>query len=464
MPTPDARVLVVDDEPSMREYLDVLFTRAGFHVSCAASLAEFRTLLDGAGADVVISDFRLGADSGMDVLKHARNHPDCPEVIIITAFGTPSAAVAAMRQGAYDYIGKPFDNDEMVMLVERALDKHRLAHENRNLRASLAPAATWLVGTSSAMTEVWAVVDKVAATRATVLISGESGTGKEVIARAIHQRSPRAAAPFVPVNCGAIAEGVLESELFGHVRGAFTGAGSDHEGILVTAGEGTILLDEVGELPLGTQVKLLRVLQERTVKPVGASREVPFRARILAATNRKLEDEVAAGRFRQDLFFRLNVVSIEVPSLRQRADDIAALARYFLKRCAAELGRPTLTFSAEALALLARFPFPGNVRQLQNIVERAATLADSEVLGPESLPAPVRGVPDEPRAAPVTLPDGFSLDRHIDGIERQHLVEALRASGGSRMKAAQLLGLSFRSFRYRLAKHGLGDDPERVPS
>jgi two-component system response regulator PilR (NtrC family) len=458
----DQKVLVVDDEPSMREYLDVLLTRAGFQVSCAGSFSEFKAALDATGADVVISDYRLGAESGMDVLKHARAHPDCPEVIIITAFGTPSAAVAAMRQGAYDYIGKPFDNDEMVLLVERALDKHRLAHENRTLRASLSPAATWLVGTSPAMREVWKIVDKVASTRATVLISGESGTGKEVIARAIHQRSPRAAAPFVPVNCGAIAEGVLESELFGHVRGAFTGATGEHEGILVTAGDGTVLLDEVGELPLGTQVKLLRVLQERTVKPVGSSKEVPFNARILAATNRRLEEEVSAGRFRQDLYFRLNVVSIDVPPLRARSDDIPALARYFLRRFAVELGKPGLGFTPEALALLCRFQFLGNVRQLQNIVERAATLADGEVLGPESLPAGLRGEVEDPRATAVSLPDGFSLDRHIDAIERQHLVEALRVAGGTKMKAAQLLGLSFRSFRYRLAKHGFGDESERA--
>ncbi len=452
-----ARILIVDDELSIREFLEVLLGRAGHAVESTDSLEGARALLGAHPFELVISDFRLGDQSGIDVLKAARALTPPPEVIIITAYGTPASAVQAMRQGAYDYIAKPFDNDELMLLVDRALEKSRLSEENRQLRATLLPRAEYYVGTSPAMREVWSLVEKVAQAKSTVLITGESGTGKEVVARAIHARSPRAALPFVPVNCGALAEGVLESELFGHVRGAFTGAASDRTGILVSAGDGTVLLDEVGELPPATQVKLLRVLQERRVKPVGSSREVPFEARVLAATNRRLEDEVKAGRFREDLLFRLNVINIELPPLRARSEDIPMLATYFLGRVAEELGRPGLHFTEDTIALLKAYPFTGNVRQLQNIVERAATLSDSETLGPESLPPGVRGASDSVGAAQVQIGEGFSLERHLDELERRFLQESLRRSGGVKMKAAQLLGLTFRSLRYRLAKHGLGD-------
>jgi two-component system, NtrC family, response regulator PilR len=452
-----ARILVVDDELSIREYLEVLLSRSGHVVEVAESVEIARGLLASRSYDLAISDFRIGTESGIDVLKAARALSPPPEVIIITAYGTPASAVQAMRQGAYDYISKPFDNDELVLLVDRALEKSRLTEENRQLRATLLPRAEYYVGTSPAMRQVWTLVDKVAQAKSTVLITGESGTGKEVVARAIHARSPRATSPFVPVNCGALAEGVLESELFGHVRGAFTGAAAERTGILVSAGDGTVLLDEVGELPLGTQVKLLRVLQERRVKPVGSSREVPFEARVLAATNRKMDEEVKAGRFREDLLFRLNVINIELPPLRSRREDIRMLATYFLGRVAEELGRPGLHFTEETLKILEAYSFTGNVRQLQNIVERAATLSDTEELGPDSLPPGVRGTSETLASADVQIGEGFSLERHLDGLERRFLQESLRLSGGVKMRAAQLLGLTFRSLRYRLAKHGLGD-------
>jgi two-component system, NtrC family, response regulator PilR len=458
-----ARILIVDDESSIREYLEVLLGRAGHAVDVAGTLELARTALASRSYELVISDFRLGQDSGIDVLKAARALAPPPEVIIITAYGTPASAVQAMRQGAYDYISKPFDNEELMLLVDRALEKSRLFEENRALRATLLPRADYYLGTSPAMRQVWALVDKVAQAKTTVLISGESGTGKEVVARAIHARSPRAASPFVPVNCGALAEGVLESELFGHVKGSFTGAAADRTGILVSAGDGTVLLDEVGELPLGTQVKLLRVLQERRVKPVGSSREVPFEARILAATNRRLDDEVVSGRFREDLLFRLNVINIELPPLRARHEDIRPLTQYFLGRVAKELERPGLHFTEETLAVLEGYAFTGNVRQLQNIVERAATLSDGDALLPESLPPSVRGATEVPvaSASGVHIGDGFSLERHLDALERRFLQESLKRSGGVKMKAAELLGLTFRSLRYRLAKHGLGDRDEQ---
>jgi two-component system response regulator PilR (NtrC family) len=452
-----ADILIVDDEPSIREFLEVLLTKHGHRPRTAANLTETRAALAATVPDLVITDFRLGRESGLDVVKAARALPLPPEVIVVTAYGTPASAVEAMRQGAYDYVTKPFDNDELVLLVERAIEKRSLRAENRRLRTTALGANVFL-GQSPAMQQVWSIVQKVAPTRSTVLITGESGTGKEVVARAIHLESPRAAQPFLPVNCGALAEGVLESELFGHVKGAFTGATADREGILVAAGEGTVMLDEVGELPLGTQVKLLRVLQERKVKPVGSSREVPFEARIVAATNRRLEDEVKAGRFREDLLFRLNVITIEVPPLRQRREDIPALAQFFLERVAAELGRPRLRLSSDAVDVLQHYAFPGNVRQMQNVIERAATLSDDDELGPADLPPLVRGDPDTEGGPALQLPTAFSLERHLDSLERRYLQEALKRAGGVKMRAAELLGLSFRSFRYRLAKHGIALD------
>lgn len=455
-------ILVVDDELSMREYLDVLLTRAGHRVVTAATVPAAIVSLETGRVDLVITDMKLGAQSGLQVLKAARALPDPPEVIVITAYGTAETAVQAMREGAYDYIAKPFDNEELKLLVEKALEKRALVEENRKLKTSLAvgPGHAW-VSQSASMRSVWALVEKVAPSRSTVLIHGESGTGKELVARAIHYRGPRTGEPFLPINCAALNEGVLESELFGHMKGAFTGATQDRQGILVAAGEGTVFLDEIGEVPASMQVKLLRALQERTVKPVGGTQEIPFKARLVAATNKRLEDEVKAGKFREDLFYRLNVISIEVAPLRQRKDDIPLLANFFLDRMKQELARPGLRFSAEALAALQDYPFPGNVRQLQNIVERAATLSDTEVIGTEVLPPPVRGERPAPAgapgSAPVGLPPSFSLEHHLDAQERQYLEAALAKANGVKMRAAELLGLTFRSFRYRLAKHGLGD-------
>ena len=450
------RILVVDDELSMREYLELLLTKAGYEVRLAVAATDANALLNHEPFDLVISDMKLGSESGMTVLRTARALASPPEVILITAFGTPESAVEAMREGAYDYICKPFDNEELKLLAQKALEKRELKQENSALRRSLASkTGPSLVGNSPALQEIWRLIEKVAPARSTILITGESGTGKELVARAIHTSSPRAKHPFVPVNCSALAENLLESELFGHVKGAFTGALADRPGLLVSAGEGTVFLDEIGEISAPTQVKLLRVLQERQVKPVGSPREIAVNARIVVATNRKLETEVQAGRFREDLFYRLNVISLDLPPLRARSGDITLLARHFLARMAEELGRPGLVFTEPALSLLERYSFPGNVRQLQNMVERAATLADSDRLGPESLPASVRGIAEEGVTGEVALPPDFSLELHLDSSERRYLLAALERAGGVKTRAAELLGLTFRSFRYRLAKHGL---------
>ncbi|MGO9830756.1 MAG: sigma-54-dependent transcriptional regulator [Myxococcaceae bacterium] len=452
-----SRILVIDDELSMRQYLEVLLQRRGYDVVTAAGLVDARARLAEGKVDLVVSDMRLGEESGLQVLREVRERSTGTEVILITAFGTPAAAVEAMREGAYDYICKPFDNEEMTLLVQNALEKRALREENRALRESFG-GNLLMVGASEAMESVRALVRKVATSKSTVLVTGESGTGKELVARAIHFAGPRAGKPFVPVNCAALAEGVLESELFGHVKGAFTGAVSDRTGLLVSAREGTVFLDEIGELVPATQVKLLRVLQERTVKPVGSATEVPYEARVVVATNRKLEDEVKAGRFREDLFYRLNVITIDLPPLRTRPGDIPQLAESFLARMREELERPSLRFAPETLRLLETYPFPGNVRQLQNIIERAATLAESDQLGPETLPAALRGEAVQPLEGPAPeLAETFSLERYLDEAERRYLLEALRRADGVKTRAASLLGLTFRSFRYRLAKHGLAD-------
>ncbi|MBM7114122.1 sigma 54-interacting transcriptional regulator [Archangium primigenium] len=455
-------ILVVDDERSMRDVLEIMLSRAGHQVTCAEGVRKANEVLGATPVDLVITDMKLGASqSGMDVLRTARSLAEPPEVIVVTAFGTAVSAMEAMREGAYDYIGKPFDTEELLLLVHKALEKRALRRENLSLRAHLLPGAGLMaVGRGERMRAVRTLVDKVAPTRSTVLIHGESGTGKEVIAKEIHFKSPRASHPFLPINCAAVNEGVLESELFGHVKGSFTGATHDRAGLLVHAGEGTVFLDEIGDVPLATQVKLLRVLQERKVKPVGSSAEVPFQARILAATHRGLEAEVKAGRFREDLFYRLNVILIELPPLRERAEDIAPLAEHFLSLQRKALERPGLRFSPEALAILSSYSFPGNVRQLENVVERAATLADGDILTPASLPPSLRGeaMPGAAAtAADIMLGGGFSLERHMDEAERRYLVAALTQAGGVKTRAAELLGLTFRSFRYRLAKHGLSE-------
>ncbi len=455
-----ASVLVVDDEQSVRAVLELLFFRAGYDVATASGYEDAIGLLEHQPYDLIVTDYQLKGKTGLDLLKVALRRSQHPEVIVLTAYGTPESAVTAMRQGAYDYTTKPFNNDELLLLAERAIEKRRLAIEKRSLSASVTLRP--LIGNSQPMRELWTLIEKMAPARATVLITGESGTGKEIVARALHHLGPKSSSPFLPVNCGALAEGVLESELFGHMKGAFTGAVHDHTGLLVAARDGTVLLDEIGELTPGTQVKLLRVLQERAVRPVGGTKEIPFEARVLATTNRDLEAEVRTGRFRQDLLFRLNILTIALPPLRARREDIALLARFFLANSSAELGRPRLSFTEETMRLLAAYDFPGNVRQLQNIVARAATLSDSDSLGPESLPAAVRGEPDFAPDAPPEIPPDFSLERYLDDLEHRYLLEALDRARGVKTRAAELLGLSFRSLRYRLAKFALSDREEQT--
>ncbi|HZZ85788.1 MAG TPA: sigma-54 dependent transcriptional regulator [Anaeromyxobacteraceae bacterium] len=456
-----AAILVVDDERSMREFLEILLRKQGHEVSTAADLTSALLRVAAGDLDLVITDLRLGRDSGIDVLQEVKAISPATEVVVATAFASTDTAVQAMKLGAHDYLQKPFKLDELKLVVEKALEHRALVAENRVLRHRVGQrnGDQEILGSSAAIAEVRELVEKVAPTRTTVLIIGESGTGKEVVARAVHARGRRAADPFVAINCGAIPEGLIESELFGHQKGSFTGASEAKPGLFEVAGTGTLFLDEVGELPPAMQVKLLRALQERKARRVGGANDYAFGARIVAATNRDLEAEVRAGRFREDLFYRLNVIQLRMPPLRERREDLPLFLAHFLSRFAAEVGRPRAHLSPEAERLLLSYAYPGNVRELANVLERAVTLADSDEIVPALLPPAVRGAQLLPPAASAAaaLPEsGLDLQGHLDAIERRILEQALERTGGVKTEAAKLLSLTFRSLRYRLAKFGIG--------
>jgi two-component system response regulator PilR (NtrC family) len=455
-----ASVLVVDDEASMRELLEILLTKEGHRVSAAGDVAgALRRAAEGR-LDLVITDLRLGTESGIDVLRGVKERSPGTEVVMVTAFATAENAVQAMKLGAYDYVLKPFKLDELLLVVQKALEHRALLQENRVLRHRVGRprlARPEIIGRSAAIGEVRAVVEKVAPTRTTVLVTGESGTGKEVVARAIHEQGDRRDQPFVAINCGAIPEGLIESELFGHEKGSFTGATDAKAGLFEVAGSGTLFLDEVAELPPHLQVKLLRAVQERRVRRVGGKADIAVDARIVAATNRALEEEVRAGRFREDLFYRLNVIQLRMPPLRERREDVPLFLAHFLAQFAIETGKPDVRLSKDAERRLCEYDYPGNVRELANVVERAVTLADGPEISVRDLPPALRSPGDVAAPPPsAELPDGgLDLQAHLDGIERRLLEAALVQTGGVKTDAARLLSLTFRSLRYRLAKFGI---------
>ncbi len=455
-----AAILVVDDEQSIREMLEVYLGRQGHQVTCASSLADALILLRGKPFDLVLTDLRLGKDSGLSVLEAAHAAPTRTEVIVMTAFSTIETAVQAMRSGAYDYVQKPFNLDEVRILIDRALERRALVQENARLRSELGerPKNGLLIGKSEGIVQILKLIEKVAGVRANVLITGESGVGKEVVAREIHARGPRRESPFLAVNCGAIPEGLIESELFGHTKGAFTGADRAREGLLAAARDGTLFLDEIGELPRDTQVKLLRVIQERKARPVGSTQDFEVNARLVAATNRDLAVEVQAGRFREDLFYRLNVIHIRVPPLRERREDILPLAEQFLARAAEEHARKPWTLSKAAAARLQAYDYPGNVRELENLILRATALSEYDELPADVFPDTVRGAGSI--GGPILPEGGLDLDAELVRVEKAYLQAALHRSGGVKVAAAKLLGMSFRSFRYRLEKLGLAQPGE----
>jgi two-component system response regulator PilR (NtrC family) len=454
-----ARILVVDDERSLREFLEIFFRREGFSVTTAASADEALIAIDADDFDVVVSDVQLGGTSGLELLRGVKDVAPDTVVIMITAFATTESAIEAMKQGAYDYITKPFKVDELRLVIEKALEKKGLADENQRLRTALRARTRSLVGSSGAMRRVHDLIAQVATTKTNVLVSGESGTGKELVARGIHDLSERREKPFVAVNCGAIPENLLESELFGHVRGAFTGAVSNKPGLVETADGGTLFLDEIGELPQSLQVKLLRLIQEKTLRRVGGNHDQRIDVRIVAATNRDLRAEAEAGRFREDLYYRLNVIQIGLPALRERMEDIPLLVQHFLEKYRRELGKEVQGLTTAAMEKVLAYPFPGNVRELENLIERAVALARGPVLDVDGLPSSVlERSPKARTTTPVAAAEGANLDEILASYERGLLSDALQRAGGVKKRAARLLGISFRSFRYRLEKLGL-DDP-----
>jgi len=451
-----ARVLVVDDEQSMQTFLEIFFRREGYDVMTAGDVDTALLCVENDDFDVVITDVQMPGKSGLELLRAIREVSPDTVVIMITAFASADTAIAAMKEGAYDYITKPFKVDELRLVVEKALEKKLLTRDNQRLRTELRSQARSrrLIGSSLAIQRVYDLIAQVSDAKSTVLITGESGTGKELVARAIHDQGARARNPLVAINCGAIPENLLESELFGHVRGAFTGAVQNKDGLFETADGGTLLLDEIAELSPVLQVKLLRAIQEKVIRRVGGTKDVSIDVRLLSATNKNLEEEVAAGRFREDLFYRLNVIQIPLPPLRERRDDIPLLATHFVEKYNAELGKNVQGFHGDVIAKLMEYDFPGNVRELENVIERSVALCRSELIELDLLPTTVLREREPERSARIPA-EGIDLTALVEDYERALLVESLQASKGVKKHAARLVGISFRSFRYRLEKLGI---------
>jgi len=451
------RILIVDDELSMREYLAILLEREGYDAVVAASAEEALTRLEGALFDMVISDVQMPGLNGIELLARIKSLSPNTAVVMITAFSAAEQAVEAMKLGAYDYLSKPFKNEEIKVVIRNALEKLGLKRENTVLRQEVAQRDGFcgIVGISPRMRELFELIAKVAGSVSSVLILGESGTGKELAARAIHTCSPRKGKPFVAVNCGAIPETLIESELFGHKKGAFTGAVADRPGLFEQAEGGTLFLDEIGELPLLLQTKLLRVLQEREFRRVGDATVRKSDVRVLTASNRNLEEQVREGSFREDLFYRINVVQIVMPPLRDRIEDIPLLVEHFCRKM-----NPggTTAITPDALKALMNYPFPGNIRELENVIERSLIL-DRQTISEASLPKQVVAMRASCLCTDVVVPDeGMALEALLENLEKGYLLKALEKTGGAKKKAAELLGMTFRSFRYRLAKFGLDDE------
>jgi len=447
------RILIVDDEQSMRELLAILLKKEGFEVATAGSRAEAAKALAGPAVDMVLTDVRLPDGDGLEILRHVKSASPETVVIVMTAFGTTETAVAARKLGAEAYVLKPFDVDEVRIVIRDTLATRDLRSENVRLKREVGEryGLDRLIGVSAAMASLFEMVRAVAPASSTVLISGESGTGKELVARAIHALSSRADKPFVSVNCGALPDTLLESELFGHVKGAFTDAHQAKKGLFEAAHGGTLFLDEVGETSPAMQVKLLRALQDRRVRRVGGTEEMDVDVRVIAATNALLEERVKEKRFREDLFYRLQVIPIHAPPLRERREDIPILAQHFFERFARAMDKRVAKISDAALEALKRYSWPGNVRELENVIERAVALETTEAVLPERLPEAIRA---SGRVGEVALlGPGFSLDDHLRSIEARLLLEALERAAGDRGRAAAILGVSPRSLRYLLQKH-----------
>ncbi|MFW6147395.1 MAG: sigma-54-dependent transcriptional regulator [Thermodesulfobacteriota bacterium] len=451
-------ILVVDDELSMREFLDILLAKEGYTVSCAGSGEEACSILGRETFDLVITDIRMADIDGLGVLRKVKEmHPETL-VILISAYATAETAVEAMKEGAYDYIPKPFEVEEFKRIVREAIRTKEISRDREEDHPEEGLHFGCLIGESPQMRKVYDLIRRVAETKTNILITGESGTGKELVARAIHEQSPRSEEPFVAINCAGIPETLIESELFGYKKGAFTGANADKGGFFEAADGGTVFFDEIGELSPAIQVKLLRVIQEKTFTRVGETRERGVDVRFISATNKSLEKEVMEGTFREDLFFRLNVIEISMPPLRERHGDLPILAQHFLGKYSKELGKDIKKLSAYAMDILGKYSFPGNIRELENIIERSVALESSNIVLPQSLTLSnfKEARAREDRRRTDLGPDGLKLDEVMTEIERDYLLKALEMAQGSRQRAADLLGISMRSLRYRLEKLNLG--------
>lgn len=454
-------ILVADDQRSMREFLDIMLKKEGYRVTLASNGEEVFKLLEKDIFDLALVDIRMPRQDGISALKRIKTVSPETIVIMMTAYASADTAIRAMKEGAYDYITKPFKIDEVKLIIQNALEKRHLREENLLLKQVVRERYHFgnIIGQSPKMLELYDFLEKVAPTKTNILITGESGTGKELVAKAIHYNSPRRDKPFVTLNCGAIPESLIESELFGHMRGAFTDAIATKKGLFEVADEGTLFLDEISELPLMMQVKMLRVLQDREFKRVGGTEDIRVDVRIISATNKDLEEAVREKQFREDLFYRLNVIQIRLSSLRDRKEDIPLLADHFLKKYSEELGKRISRISPEALRILAQYDYPGNVRELQNIIERAVALETSGELTAGNLSSYLEEhLPLKKSPIDLEIPsEGISLEKIVEDVERTLLLKALDRTKGIKKKAAELLQINFRSMRYRLEKYGLNN-------
>jgi two-component system response regulator AtoC len=457
----DLKVLVIDDEPGFLQMLQVILSQAGYRVTTCTSVDDALDQIDRVRFDLCLCDLRMPGTDGMGFLQVLKTRGTQLTVIVMTAYGSHDTAVAAMKAGAYDYVNKPFQADEILLALRKAVEREQLRRENLELKSRIGRAAsgTTVICKSEGMKRVIATATRIAAYRSTVLLTGESGTGKEVMARLIHESSPRARQPFMAVNCGAIPEGLMESEFFGHMKGSFTDASGNKRGLIESANGGTLFLDEVGELPLVLQVKILRFLQEGEVRRVGDTRSIKVDVRIVAATARDLATEVSTGRFREDLFYRLNVVPIKIPPLRERPEDIPALAEHFLLRTRERLEAVNVDggFTPEAMRLLMAYSWPGNVREMENLVERAVVLSEVGEIGPEALPEHLWEGAQNAGPRSVLPLAGLSVKRNQRTLEKYLIVQALEATGGNRTRAAKILEISHRALLYKLKEYGLGN-------
>jgi two-component system response regulator PilR (NtrC family) len=453
----DTHILVVDDEPSMREVLGITLQGEGYRVTFADGGEAAIARLKNETFDLIITDLRMRKADGLAVLRAAKELSRDTVVLVMTAFASTETAVEAMKLGAYDYVTKPFKLDELKLIIAKALERKRLQDENVALRRQLRKERGFenFIGRTRAMLDVFETIRKTADSVSTVMITGESGTGKELVARAVHHESPRRPGPFVSVNCGAVPEGLMESELFGHLKGSFTGAVASTEGLFSAADGGTLFLDEITEIPQSIQVKLLRAVQEREIRRVGDTRDIKVDVRLIAASNRDLAKAVADNSLREDLYYRLNVIPIHLPPLRERREDIPLLVAHFIRKLGADLGKEVTGMSPDALAILERYDWPGNIRELENVIERAIVLGTSDTLTAESLPGNLRR-PREETDVTIEIPgSGLDLEATLDRIEHRYIQLALERTGGVQTRAAELLGVSFRQFRYKLQKHAL---------